>query len=189
MVSAVLLIYSSFNNKAQVQMLNALKTIKNGAVEQLPDSVQERFPASEIPEGEIVHIEEVEDPVPVVSSSRNEYVDDDGDNYVLIEGKYYKARSDNTYMVDGRKIFYVNNRRYKLKDIKAGAIQSASNDVNESVESTGAGDSATKRSVAKAPLVDIADVPTSTEEMLKKMQQRNAHTPNELSYLYSTACL
>lgn len=34
-----------------------------------------------------------------------------GKQYVYIEGKYYEARPDNIYMVNGQRVYYVNKRR------------------------------------------------------------------------------
>lgn len=55
-----------------------------------------------------------------VSSSSNEYIVDE-ENYVLIRGKYYKARADNKYLIDGETVFYVNNR-FKSKKEKEKEI-------------------------------------------------------------------
>lgn len=59
-----------------------------------------------------------------VSDSDMEYVVD-GKRYVYIEGKYYEARPDNIYTVNGRKVFFVNNRgrSQREQEIKRRTIE------------------------------------------------------------------
>lgn len=81
-----------------------------------------------------------------VSSSTNEY-EIDNRRYVLIEGNYYPARKDNIYLVNGRKIFYVNNRA-EGSEANAKNLRQAQNKIpNE--------DS------------DTLEMPTSPSDMLK----------------------
>lgn len=78
-----------------------------------------------------------------VSKSSTEYKID-GDNYVLINGKYYKARPDNIYEINGEKVFFLNNRAQASKE-------------EESVP-----DSESDSSLGK--------LPTSPEELMKSLQ-------------------
>jgi hypothetical protein len=180
-LSAVLLIYSSFNNKAQMKMLTGLKQIRSGAVQQLPDSLKDRLPSSYVnvrPE-EIKHVEELrggfgEDEPQTVSSSRNEYVGDDGANYVLIQGKYYLARADNTYEINGQRVYYVNNRRYSEKEASQGE-KGTTQSVSASAE--------TSRANSGSPIIDTADLPTSPADAMKKLQESKAAIQARDKYL------
>ena len=55
-----------------------------------------------------------------VSASNKEIIYN-GERYVLIQGKYYKARPDNTYTVNGEKVFVVNNRHPADAEVLAAA--------------------------------------------------------------------
>lgn len=87
--------------KANSHLVGMLKGVKENA---------KRKVATSMPES----LQDVIGTVPVaannVSDSTNEYVFND-EQYVLINGKYYKARADNTYDVDGEKVYYVSDRR------------------------------------------------------------------------------
>ena len=108
-------------DKMNTEMLKQLRGIKNGAhsamANHTPDSVKRMMASQgENPTG-IVTTAELENTlgaVQEISSSSNEYVIDN-EQYVLIQGKYYKARPDNTYMVNGEKVFYVSNRSERGK--------------------------------------------------------------------------
>jgi len=187
--SAVLLIFSSFNNKAQMKMLGALQYLKQGTVQSLPTAVQARLPDSfteNSSANEVRHVEELNESSERVSSSHNEYIAPSGESYVLIEGKYYKAQKDNIYQVNGRRVYYVNNRRYSQNEAQGNLAED---------ESTAyAGDETTpqpapklKRQASATMLqpLDTADVPMSPEEALKKMQEAQQRIKERDDYVDS----
>jgi hypothetical protein len=65
-----------------------------------------------------------------VSDSDMEYIVD-GKKMVLINGQYFEARPDNIYMVNGERIFYVNDRRRsksaKQQKLPEGSVEVSSN--------------------------------------------------------------
>jgi septin family protein len=101
-----------------------------------------------------------------VSASRNEYVQDDG-NYVMIEGKYYKARADNTYNVNGRRVYYVNNRRYGQEEVDAAS------------EPQGEVDEASVKRVT----ADDDKLLASPQEMMQKLQKAKQDMSERNEYL------
>lgn len=105
-----------------------------------------------------------------VSSSTNEYVVNDK-NYVLINGKYYEARADNTYLVNGQKIYFVDSKH------KPHAVPRIPTSSNDTVQTARVSDVNTS--------FQMGDVPTSPNEMVEtlkhmqeSMQQRNHELEN-----------
>lgn len=178
----------AFSPTLQHKMISSIQQSVKQSMQQMHASVKKNTPpsvASRIPDFEYLTDTDVrrtnanenadgEGGVPSVSSSKNEYVIDDR-HYVLIEGKYYLAREDNTYMVNGRKLFFVDNRRYKM-DPKDNSWRLAQNDALPTNESD-------KDAANKAPSKDNSDaltMPTSPAEMMKvlnraqqQMKERN----------------
>ena len=177
------MIFSSFNNKAQMKMLGALQQLKQGTVQSLPTAVQDRLPDSlknsVNSANEVRHVEELIESTERVSSSHNEYIAPSGESYVLIEGKYYKARKDNIYEVNGRRVYYVNNRRYSKKEAQDNLAYESS--VAESAPAPKA------KSASAMPFetLDSADVPTSTTEALGKMQEAQQQIKERDKYVES----
>lgn len=126
-----------------------LKAVKNRAVARAPESVQNAIGA-----------------VPVaaktVSASSNEYVFND-EQYVLIQGKYYKARPDNTYDVNGEKVYFVSNRNNRGQ---------AASDVPPPPP------------VSQQPVADMQsmEMPTNPAEMMEALQkaQENMKKRNQM---------
>ena len=102
-----------------------------------------------------------------ISSSSNEYVVDN-ESYVLIKGKYYKARADNKYVIDGETVFYVNNRSKIEKEKAAAAAKAASQKESSDVVGTG---------------LDIPVTPAQMMETLKRAQQATAERNRALKEL------
>lgn len=119
---------------------------------------------------------EVEDgDVRQISSSVNEYIIED-QNYVLIEGKYYKASPDNIYNINGRRIYYVNNRHAPASESAPEASQGA----DASPPKSAASPSKSATSETEIPKSADMGLPTSPSEMMetlnraqKAMKQRN----------------
>ena len=141
-------------NQALIKQVNGLKHI---VASRAPDSLKGALGSkSEIRSG-ISTTTELKGTVgekSTVSKSSNEYVIDD-ENYVMIQGRYYKARPDNTYMVNGEKVFYVSNR-------KSRGERSFSSEERAEAEAA-----------AKSMGGDNIQMPTSPAEMMKTLQQRN----------------
>lgn len=170
--SACFLIYTSISPKTQNKLFSTIKTLKAGAVQHLPDSVRDRVPTAVVDTSTPQHIAELNEAgleTARVSASRNEYVKDDG-NYVLIEGKYYKARADNTYDVNGRRVFYVNNRKYGQEEPVENAEQGeASYDSEE--------DSRVQRvtSTDESMLASPQEMMQKLQKAQKDMKERNEY--------------
>ena len=153
--------------KMNGQMVKQLMGLKQSAQATIsahaPDSVKDLLPEPEARSG-IYTTAELENTVAEkrsVSSSSNEYVIND-QQYVYIRGKYYKARADNTYVVDGERVFHVSNRsaRGKSQDSRG---PSASD---------------------KGGMPDVGDmkIPTSPSEMMEVMKkaQENMKKRNQM---------
>ncbi len=173
--SACFLIYSSLNGKTQNQIFSSIKAIKNGAMQNLPSGMRGRFPSSVVDTSTPQHIAELKEAglePEQISASRNEYVKDDG-NYVLIEGKYYKARADNTYDVNGRRVFYVNNRRYGQDEVDAASASASASEPQGEVDETS----------VKRVTADDEKLLASPQEMMQKLQKAKQEMNERNEYL------
>lgn len=103
---------SAFSPVFQKKMTSTLQQLQVTAKENVPKGIIDKIESLNLPTIIGVDTSVNKRAATTVSSSLNEYVIDDR-HYVLIEGKYYPAREDNIYMVNGQKMFYVNNDRYE----------------------------------------------------------------------------
>jgi hypothetical protein len=60
----------------------------------------------------------------IIDSKSDSSVKSAQQDYVYIEGKYYKERADNIYIINGRKVFYINKRK-DLGSAEAASVTSA----------------------------------------------------------------
>jgi len=109
--------------------------------------------------------------------------------YVQIEGKYYRKRSDNIYMIDGRQIYFVNNHRYLLTDEDAkSANRITTVSQGPTIEDP---PQAEPQVAAQAPApadrqVDAskdAEMPSSPAEMMKILQKAQVNQQAEQQML------
>ena len=86
---------------------------------------------------------------------------DDSEKYVLIQGKYYRYRSDHTYMVNGKPYFYDNKRPYDFKVRKTPRKPIYGGDQRSGAsERTGlAGQSAPTEMMDASELINAAEKP------------------------------
>lgn len=116
-ISGAIMIATVFSPKSQEKLKELLLILKSHSqppqvvVTQPERSLQDlqAEPAANVELPPLPFVSEIEDHEQV-SASSSEYVAEE-ENYVLIEGKYYKAREDNKYEVNGRTVFYINNRK------------------------------------------------------------------------------
>lgn len=167
MISGGLLVFGSQSSNFQKQFLSGVNAIKGKAYslsrngETMPKHLEFGFnsaehikpdhqgPVSLDAAPKILDINEDNDRR--VSSSSNEYRDSSG-NYVIINGKYYRARADNIYEVDGEKVYYVNNRKKEEHE------KNAENE-SESIEKS-----------LRAKLGSLPTSPSEAVEILKSAQ-------------------
>jgi hypothetical protein len=174
--SATMLIATSFSPKAQQTLLNTVSTFKQQLRQRLPSSIQDRMPANALsPDAPPVASEAG---AKQVSASSNEYLIDNA-NYVLIEGHYYPARADNTYMINGRKVFYVNNRHAEAVEAakKVAQAESESGSAPSAAEGSSASTSTdgTSRAVLNGDKLPAspADMMNTLQNAQKAMKQRD----------------
>ena len=159
------------------KQLAGLQSGASRAIASGPESLKKLLPMPDTKDG-VLTTQELRNTVgerKEVSSSSTEYVFNN-DQYVLIRGKYYKARPDNTYMIDGEKVFYVSDRTKRGRNSQEAILAK-----NGSGSRTPSDQGYNGRAPEGLEGSDIK-LPTNPAEMMKTLQkaQENMKRRNEM---------
>jgi hypothetical protein len=155
-ISGALMIIMSFMPSRQKQLLSALQDLKKQI-----GSASGKSSGPEL----------ASEANRQVSKSNTEKLIDD-ESYVLIEGRYYKARADNTYIVNGEKIFFVNNRRLENEEGASHKLAQKGRDTASQGDSS-AGDSSDS----------AGELPTTPGQVLETFKKINSSMKERDKYL------
>lgn len=167
--SGILLCFTGFSNVPQkfVSSLQTLKQIqeqnkkdrnaaKSNGEKSALESALELNPPANVNQQPQVQYEE-----------KKEIINDE--QYVNISGKYYKYREDHIYMVDGQRVYFVDNRKVAATE-KPGAVAGAVSSAYEEM----------RKKLSKEE--SISDV-LSPEKALKKLQDLQGMATERDKYL------
>jgi hypothetical protein len=165
-VSGSLLVGASISPNFKNKMFSSLQTVHETAKAKTPKFIADRIPDLNLPKVAVQKVEETG--VQKVSGSSNEYFYNNR-HYVLIEGKYYEARSDNTYMINGRKVFYVSKREKDTQPETQTQAGSRAVDVKRTAASASA--NSEKIGIPTTP-IEIVEAVKKAEKQLRERNRQ-----------------
>jgi hypothetical protein len=162
------------NKKQQVANLDEESDVSSSSrVEPTPE-----LAAEDIPRTVIVEIAKNGQPIQQDDASEQEYVQ--------INGHYYPARKDNTYIVNGEKIFHLNGRKYsrsELTGVSSGQDLASSSKIQSGVNPASAKMSDSTPATESAPMGSSID----SVKVLQDMQQAQKRIEEQRKYLEQLA--